>query len=97
MARRALITGITGQDGFYLAELLLRDGYQVCGMLRPGGEPDFERIAPLTDRITFLEGVLTDQDSVTRLVERPRRTNFITSPGTVLCPTVGSTPRKRPT
>jgi GDPmannose 4,6-dehydratase len=47
MARCALITGITGQDGYYLAELLLREGYQVCGMLRPGGEPDFERIAPL--------------------------------------------------
>jgi GDPmannose 4,6-dehydratase len=65
-----LITGITGQDGFYLAELLLRDGYEVCGMLRPGGEPDFERIAPLKDRITFIEAVLTDQPSVTRLVER---------------------------
>ena len=70
MARRALITGITGQDGFYLAELLLREGYQVFGMLRPGGEPDFERIAPLKDRITFFEGELTDQASVVRLVEQ---------------------------
>jgi GDPmannose 4,6-dehydratase len=70
MPRRALITGITGQDGFYLTELLLREGYHVYGMLRPGGEPDFERIAPLKDHITFLEGVLTDPSSVARLVEQ---------------------------
>lgn len=69
MARRALVTGITGQDGFYLAELLLRRGYHVVGMLRANSPPNFERIAPLRDQIEFREADLTDPDSLVRLLE----------------------------
>ena len=50
MARRALITGITGQDGSYLAELLLDKGYDVVGMVRRSSTVTFERIAHLQDR-----------------------------------------------
>ena len=70
MPRRALITGITGQDGYYLAESLLRDGYDVCGMLRCGAPPDWTRIEPLRERITFFEANLRDAGSLRRLVEQ---------------------------
>ena len=53
MARRALITGITGQDGSYLAELLLDKGYEVIGMVRRSSTVNFERIAHIQDRITL--------------------------------------------
>ena len=51
MARRALITGITGQDGSYLAELLLEKGYEVTGMVRRSSAPNLWRIEHLLDRI----------------------------------------------
>ena len=51
MTRRALITGITGQDGSYLAELLLGKGYDVIGMVRRSSTVTFERIAHLQDRL----------------------------------------------
>ena len=50
---RALITGITGQDGSYLAELLLDKGYEVCGMVRRSSTESYERIEHLRDRLTF--------------------------------------------
>ncbi len=53
MARRALITGITGQDGSYLAEFLLEKEYDVIGMVRRSSTVNFERIGHLQDRITF--------------------------------------------
>ena len=52
MKKRALITGITGQDGSYLAELLLDEGYEVFGMVRRSSTVTFERIAHLQDRIS---------------------------------------------
>ena len=55
-APRALITGITGQDGSYLAELLLDKGYEVIGMVRRSSTTNFERIAHLQDRVTFVQG-----------------------------------------
>jgi GDPmannose 4,6-dehydratase len=64
MAKTALITGITGQDGSYLAELLLDKGYDVYGMIRRLSTPNFTRIEHLADRITLLEGDLTDQSSL---------------------------------
>lgn len=64
MAKTALITGITGQDGSYLAEFLLDKGYQVYGLVRRLSSPNLERIAHITDRITLLEGDLTDQSSL---------------------------------
>jgi len=64
MAKTALITGITGQDGSYLAELLLDKGYQVYGLMRRLSSPNFSRIAHIASRITLLEGDLTDQSSL---------------------------------
>lgn len=67
--KRALITGITGQDGSYLSELLLEKGYEVHGLIRPSttrAAP--ELIAHLLDRITLHEGDLTDQNSVMKIV-----------------------------
>ena len=62
--RRALITGITGQDGSYLAELLLDKGYEVHGMVRRASTEKFERIEHLRDRITLHQGDLLDQRSL---------------------------------
>jgi len=64
MARRALITGITGQDGSYLADLLLEKGYEVHGMVRRSSTERFERIEHLRDRITLHQGDLLDQRSL---------------------------------
>jgi len=64
MAKTALITGITGQDGSYLAELLLDKGYEIYGLIRRLSTPNFTRIEHIIDRITFLEGDLTDQSSL---------------------------------
>ena len=62
--RRALITGITGQDGSYLAEVLLDEGYEVFGMVRRASTENFERITHLADRITLVQGDLLDQLSL---------------------------------
>jgi GDPmannose 4,6-dehydratase len=64
MARSALITGITGQDGSYLAELLLERGYEVHGMVRRASTEKFERIEHLRDKITLHQGDLLDQRSL---------------------------------
>jgi GDPmannose 4,6-dehydratase len=62
--KTALITGITGQDGSYLAELLLEKGYRVFGLARRSSTVTFERIQHIQDRIEFLSGDLTDQNSL---------------------------------
>jgi GDPmannose 4,6-dehydratase len=64
MRKRALITGITGQDGSYLAELLLDEGYEVVGMLRRSSTLNFERIAHIQDRVTLVPGDLLDEISL---------------------------------
>jgi GDPmannose 4,6-dehydratase len=64
VARSALITGITGQDGSYLAELLLERGYDVHGMVRRASTEKFERIEHLRDKITLHQGDLLDQRSL---------------------------------
>jgi GDPmannose 4,6-dehydratase len=64
MTRRALITGITGQDGSYLAELLLEKGYEVIGMVRRSSTVNFERIAHLQERISFAPADLLDEVSL---------------------------------
>ena len=66
---RALITGITGQDGSYLAELLLEKGYDVFGMVRRSSTENFERIEQIRDRITLGMADLLDQLSVISLIE----------------------------
>jgi GDPmannose 4,6-dehydratase len=68
MTERALITGITGQDGSYLAELLLAKGYDVHGMVRRSSEEKFERIAHIRDRVTLHQGDLLDQYSLASLL-----------------------------
>jgi len=64
MSKRALITGITGQDGSYLAELLLEEGYEVIGMVRRSSTVNFERIAHIQDRIELVAGDLLDEVSL---------------------------------
>ena len=68
MKKTALITGITGQDGSYLAELLLNEGYRVVGMTRRTSTDVHERIQHLIDDIEFVSGDLLDQSSVTEIV-----------------------------
>jgi GDPmannose 4,6-dehydratase len=63
-AKRALITGVTGQDGSYLADLLLEKGYEVHGMVRRASTEKFDRIEHLRDRITLHQGDLLDQRSL---------------------------------
>jgi GDPmannose 4,6-dehydratase len=69
MVPRALITGITGQDGAYLAEFLLGKGYEVNGMVRRSSTENFERIAHLHDRITLHQADLLDQLSIITLLK----------------------------
>ena len=68
--KRALITGITGQDGSYLAELLLEKDYEVLGMVRRTSTVTFERIAHIEDDITAVQGDLLDQVSLIELLEQ---------------------------
>ena len=72
MAKRALITGITGQDGSYLAELLLEQDYEVIGMVRRTSTVNFERIAHLQDRLTLVPGDLLDEVSMIELLRDQR-------------------------
>ncbi len=68
MAKRALITGITGQDGSYLAELLLEKGYQVTGVVRRSSAPNLWRVEHLLDRIELRPADLLDQLSLIRVI-----------------------------
>jgi GDPmannose 4,6-dehydratase len=67
---RALITGITGQDGSYLAELLLGKGYEVWGMVRRSSTESYERIDHLRDRLGFVQADLLDQPSLTAALQK---------------------------
>ena len=72
MPRRALILGITGQDGSYLAELLLSQGYEVIGMVRRSSTVNFERIAHIQDRSTLVPGDILDEISMIQLLREHR-------------------------
>jgi GDPmannose 4,6-dehydratase len=72
MTRRALITGITGQDGSYLAECLLEKGYEVTGVVRRSSSPNLWRIEHLLDRIALRPADLLDQLSLIRLIQQLR-------------------------
>lgn len=72
MTKRALITGITGQDGSYLAELLLEHDYEVLGMVRRSSTVNFERIAHIQDRVTFVPGDLLDEISMIQILRQYR-------------------------
>lgn len=69
---RALITGITGQDGSYLAELLLDKGYEVAGMVRRSSTEPFERITHIQDRLTLVQADLLDQLSLISAIEESK-------------------------
>ena len=70
--KRALITGITGQDGSYLAELLLEKGYEVFGLVRRSSTVNFERIGHLQDKIELISGDLLDQKSLISALQTAR-------------------------
>lgn len=70
MKKKALVTGITGQDGSYLAEFLLAKDYEVYGMVRRSSTENFERINHLVDRVHLVQGDLLDQLSLIRLIEK---------------------------
>jgi GDPmannose 4,6-dehydratase len=72
MRRRALITGVTGQDGSYLSELLLEKGYEVYGLVRRSSVDTIDRIAHLVDRITFIQADLLDQSSLISALRQGR-------------------------
>jgi GDPmannose 4,6-dehydratase len=72
MRKRALITGITGQDGSYLAELLLQEGYEVIGMVRRSSTLNFERIAHIQDRVSLVAGDLLDEISLIGILREHR-------------------------
>jgi GDPmannose 4,6-dehydratase len=70
----AFITGITGQDGSYLAELLLSKGYKVCGMVRRASVDKFERISHIMDKIELIQGDLLDQYSLISALKKAQPT-----------------------
>ncbi len=76
MAKRAVVTGITGQDGSYLAELLLEKGYEVIGIVRRLSAPNFWRITHLLDKIELRPADLLDQLSLIRVIEDVRPHEF---------------------
>src|SRR5471030_2094576 len=74
MVKRALITGVTGQDGSYLAEFLLEQGYTVIGMVRRSSTLNFERIAHIQDQIELVAGDLLDEVSLINILRDHRPT-----------------------
>src|SRR5260370_24281043 len=76
MSKGAIITGITGQDGSYLAELLVSKGYEVVGTIRRSSAPNFWRIQHLLDRIVLKTADLLDQLSIIRLRDEVRPHEF---------------------
>src|SRR6478752_10692715 len=76
MPKRAIITGITGQDGSYLAELLVQQGYEVTGVIRRSSAPNLWRIEHLLGQINLRPADLLDQLSLIKLVDAVRPTEF---------------------
>jgi len=70
--KKALITGVTGQDGSYLAEFLLQQGYEVIGMVRRTSTVNFQRIQHIQDKLTLAQGDLLDQSSLVDIVREHR-------------------------
>ena len=89
---RALITGITGQDGSYLAELLLGKGYQVFGMVRRSSTVNFERIAHIQDQITLVQADLLDEGSLTAALRDHQPTEVYNLAAQSFVPTSWSQP-----
>jgi GDPmannose 4,6-dehydratase len=91
-ARRALITGITGQDGSYLADLLLAEGYQVFGVVRRSSTESFERIAHLEGKIELLQADLLDQASLQEAIRVARPSELYNLAAQSFVPTSWSQP-----
>lgn len=70
--KKALITGITGQDGSYLAEFLLEKGYEVYGMVRRSSTEKFDRLNHIKERITLVQADLLDQLSIIDIIDKIR-------------------------
>ena len=92
MAKRALITGITGQDGSYLADYLLEKGYEVCGMVRRSSTEATERIAHLEGRLEWVQADLLDQASLLNAVEKARADEIYNLAAQSFVPTSWSQP-----
>lgn len=89
---RALITGVTGQDGSYLAELLLEKGYEVYGMVRNLRRESHQRLAGVAPRISFVESDLTDQSSLDRMIQQARPDEVYNLAGQTFIPVSWSQP-----
>jgi GDPmannose 4,6-dehydratase len=89
---RALITGVTGQDGSYLAELLLEKGYEVYGMLRNIRRESHQRLAGVAARIKLVEADLTDQSSLDRMLQQVRPDELYNLAGQTFVPVAWSQP-----
>jgi GDPmannose 4,6-dehydratase len=90
--RRALITGITGQDGSYLAELLLDKGYEIFGVVRRSSTENLDRVGHLTDQITLVQADLLDQGSLVSALEESRPTEVYNLAAQSFVPTSWSQP-----
>lgn len=90
--RVALVTGVTGQDGSYLAELLLEKGYRVVGMVRRSSSENFERIGHLVDRVHLEQADLLDQLSLVNLIKDARPTEVYNLAAQSFIPTSFSQP-----
>jgi GDPmannose 4,6-dehydratase len=88
----ALITGITGQDGSYLAELLLSKGYTVVGMVRRSSTVTFERIQHIQDQVNIVQGDLHDQSSLVEIIEEYEPTEIYNLAAQSFVPTSWSQP-----
>lgn len=89
---RALITGVTGQDGSYLAEFLLGKGYEVYGMLRNIRRESHQRLAGIASRIQLVEADLTDQSSLDRVLQQVRPEELYNLAGQTFVPVAWSQP-----
>jgi GDPmannose 4,6-dehydratase len=89
---RALITGVTGQDGSYLAELLLDKGYEVYGMLRNIRRESHQRLAGIASRMQLVEADLTDQSSLDRMLQQVRPDELYNLAGQTFVPVAWSQP-----
>jgi GDPmannose 4,6-dehydratase len=92
MTRKVMITGITGQDGSYLAEFLLDKGYEVHGMVRRASTENFERIGRLHDRITLHQADLLDQLSIITIIQDVRPSEVYNFAAQSFVPTSWSQP-----
>src|SRR4028118_2375765 len=92
MKKKALITGVTGQDGSYLAEFLLEQGYEVVGMIRRSSTVNFERIKHFQERIELVSGDLMDEVSLIGILREHRPSEVYNLAAQSFVPTSWSQP-----